>query len=45
MHPVFPGHMYMFRCLETGLDNSHQRLKEKKDMVRINDSETSIPTN
>ena len=30
--------LYMFRCLDTGLDNSHQSLNEKKDMVRIDDN-------
>ena len=30
--------LYMFRCLDTGLDNSHQCLKKKKDMVRIDDN-------
>ena len=34
--------LYMFRCLDTGLDNSHQYLKEKKDMVRIDDNKISI---
>ena len=28
----------MFRCLDTGLDNSQQCLKKKKDMVRIHDN-------
>ena len=34
--------LYMFRCLDTGLDNSHQCLKKKKDMVRIDDNKISI---
>ena len=33
----------MFRCLDTGLDNSHQCLKKKKDMLRIDDNKISIP--
>ena len=38
--------LYMFHCLDTGLDNSHQCLKKKtKDVVRINDNKTSISTN
>ena len=28
----------MFRCLDTGLDNSHQCLKKQKDIVSIKDS-------
>ena len=32
----------MFRCLDTGLDNSHQCLKKKKDMVRIDDNKISL---
>ena len=35
--------LYMFRCLDTGLDNSHQCLKKKKDMVKIDDNKISIP--
>ena len=34
--------LYMFRCLDTGLDNSHQCLKRKKDMVRIDGNKMSI---
>ena len=34
--------LYMFRCLDTGLDNSHQYLKKKKDIVRIDDNKISI---
>ena len=34
--------LYIFRCLNTGLDNSHQCLKRKKDMVRIDGNKTSI---
>ena len=34
----------MFRCLDTGLDNSRQCLKTKKDMVRIDGNEMSIST-
>ena len=38
--------LYMFHCLDTGLDNSHQCLKKNtKDVVRINDNKTSISTN
>ena len=36
--------LYMFRCLDTGLDNNHQCLKKKKDMVRIDDNKISIST-
>ena len=35
---------YMFRCLDTGLDNSHQCLKRKKDMVRNDNNKISIST-
>ena len=35
---------YMFRCLDTGLDNSHQCLKRKKDMLRIDGNKMSIST-
>ena len=34
--------LYMFRCLDTGLDNSHQCLKKKKDMVGIDDNKISL---
>ena len=38
--------LYMFHCLDTGLDNSHQCLKKNtKDVVRINHNKTSISTN
>ena len=30
--------LYMFRCLDTDSDNSHQCLKKKKDMARIDDN-------
>ena len=36
--------LYMFRCLDTGLDNSHQYLKKKKDVVRIGDNKISTST-
>ena len=36
--------LYMFRCLDTGLDNNHQCLKKKKVMVRIDDNKISIST-
>ena len=29
---------YMLRCLDTGLDNSHQCLKREKDIVKRNDN-------
>ena len=35
---------YMFRCLDTGLDNSHQCLKREKDMVRNDNNKISIST-
>ena len=34
--------LYMFCCLDTGLDNSHQCLKKKKDMVGIDDNKISL---
>ena len=36
--------LYMFRCLDRGLDNSHQCLKRKKDMVRNDNNKISIST-
>ena len=36
--------LYMFRCLDTGLDNSHQCLKRKKDKVRNDNKKISIFT-
>ena len=36
--------LYMFRCLDTGLDNSHQCLKKKKNMVRIDDNKITMST-
>ena len=36
--------LYMFHCLDTGLDNSHQCLTRKKDMVWIHDNKISIST-
>ena len=36
--------LYMFRCLDTGLDNSHQCLKRKKDKVRNDNNKISIST-
>ena len=35
--------LYMFHCLDTGLDNSHQCLK-KKNIVRIDDNKIPIST-
>ena len=34
--------LYMFCCLDTGLDNSHQYLKKKKDMARTDNNKISI---
>ena len=36
--------LYMFRSLDTGLDDSHQCLKKTKDMVRIGDNKISNST-